>query len=47
MALRSRLITDPREVLRIMDNMSDDDNLSNEEDSAFRQSVQDLESRHF
>ena len=34
MALRSRLITDPREVLRIINNMSDDDNLSNEEDSA-------------
>ena len=33
MALRSRLITDPREVLRII-NMSDDDYLLNENDSA-------------
>ena len=34
MALQSRLITDPREVLRIIDNMSYDDNLSNEDESA-------------
>ena len=34
MALRLRMITDPREVLRIIDNMNDVDNLSNEDDSA-------------
>lgn len=34
MALRSRLITDPHEVFRIIDNMSDDDNLSCEDDNS-------------
>ena len=34
MALRLRMITDPREVLRIIDNMNVVDNLSNEDDSA-------------
>ena len=33
MVLRSRIITDPKEVLRIIDNMSDSEKLSDDDDS--------------
>ena len=46
MALRSRLIMDPNEVLGIIDNMSDSNRCSGEDDSANDDDVISAMSKH-